>query len=108
MAQTLPLPSGPDDCPNRFEGGHLCARPEPHCDDHECDCGWRWPALEEVRILRLQPGDVVVCTPRRRLSSAEADEVFGQMRKAFPNHQVVVVDEADLSVMRADKTEATR
>jgi hypothetical protein len=57
--------------------------------------------LEEVRVLRLQPGDVVVCTLRRNASHAEFEEIHARLKERFPDNAVTIVSQdAELSVVR--------
>jgi hypothetical protein len=57
--------------------------------------------FEEVRVLRLQPGDVVVCTLRRNASHAEFEEIHARLKERFPDNAVTIVgQDAELSVVR--------
>lgn len=100
MAKTLP-PLGPDECPRRLDG-HLCARSGAHCDDHECNCGHRWASLPEVRVLRLQPDDVLVTVVNRHLSRECTATVAAQLKEEFPGHRVLITEHIELLVVRPE------
>lgn len=48
--------------------------------------------LPEVRILRLEPGDVLLLSARRRVSDAEVEAIGLQVRARFPDHEMVLLD----------------
>ncbi len=54
--------------------------------------------LPEARILRLQPGDVVVVTLEDRLTDAQHDLMLAGLQKAFPDNQVVIIERGDITV----------
>jgi hypothetical protein len=103
MAKTLP-PLGPDDCPLRSDS-HLCRRPGTHCDDHECECGHRWPALPGVRVLRLQPDDVLLLAFDQPTTPAVAVQARDQFNDWFPDHRTVVISQAELLVVRPEQAD---
>lgn len=61
------------------------------------------PAVDEVRILRLRPGDTVVVTLDRDhvLDDHEHAVLTERLQKRFPDHQVLVLSGAKLEVLRA-------
>jgi biotin synthase-like enzyme len=59
--------------------------------------------LDEIRVLRLQPGDVLVATPRRELDHTEVGELLAGMKAAFPGCEVRVVSGLTLDVVRAEE-----
>ena len=53
----------------------------------------RVPAeLPEVRILRLQPGDVLVLQCEKFLDREEAHYITQQLAARFPGHEAIVLD----------------
>ena len=53
----------------------------------------RVPAeLPEVRILRLQPGDVLVFSCEKFMDDAEVDRIRQQTAARFPGHEAIVLD----------------
>lgn len=58
------------------------------------------PELEGVRILRLEPGDVLVLRAERRVSVAEANQLRERMESVFPGHKSLVLDGVTLEVAR--------
>lgn len=80
--------------------------PETHTQEHAGSTIKGGPVdvaeeLEEVRVLRLQPGDVVVCTLRRDASHAEFEEIHARLKERFPDNAVTIVgQDAELSVVR--------
>ena len=93
--------AAPDGCTLRFDG-HLCARPGTHCDDHQCECGHRWPAPSGVQVLRLLPDDVLVLGFNKNVSAADADKAAAQLKSGFPDHRVLITNHVDLLVVRPD------
>ena len=39
----------------------------------------------------VKPGDVVVVRPKELISAREAKDTYNTVRKAFPDHQVVIL-----------------
>lgn len=59
--------------------------------------------VEEVRVVRLQPGDVIVLATSKRLSMADADDLRDRARAFFDGHRVVVLEDGvTLEVLRKD------
>jgi hypothetical protein len=60
--------------------------------------------LEEVRVLRVQPGDTIVITVDSALRQKEFDEVAARLKDRFPDNEVLVLGGApiELSVVRPD------
>lgn len=56
--------------------------------------------LEEVRILRLEPGDVLVLEAKQRVSQAEAEKLRERIESVFPGHKALIIDGATLVVAR--------
>lgn len=53
----------------------------------------RVPAeLPEVRILRLEPGDVLVLQCEKFLDREEASYITEQVAAYFPGHEAIVLD----------------
>jgi hypothetical protein len=50
-------------------------------------------ALQDLARLVIHSGDVVVLRSSRRLSQAGADRLHRRLAEAFPDHQVLVLDE---------------
>lgn len=61
------------------------------------------PDLEGVRIMRLEPGDVVLVEVEGRMPQDEADRVVHQLGEIWPENKVLVCDEGlRVRVARAD------
>jgi hypothetical protein len=58
--------------------------------------------VQEVTIVRVQPGDVIVLTTRRRITPDMARELRSQVQSVWPNNKVVVADDVDISIARTD------
>jgi hypothetical protein len=59
------------------------------------------PELESVRVLRLQPGDVVVVRLADRIDKHAAETIRNDLRPKFPDHEVLVLGpNADLEIVR--------
>lgn len=57
--------------------------------------------LKEVDILRLQPGDMLVIRAPMRLSDYAKKRIGEAIRKEFPEHKVLVLEEGlSLEVLR--------
>ncbi len=60
----------------------------------------------EVRILRLEPGDVLLITVPGRLSDAEFTALSSRMKAQFPDHPMGVLEGgATLDIVRQERTE---
>jgi hypothetical protein len=59
------------------------------------------PELPEVKVLRLQPGDILVAKVDDRVSQERAVSLRETLQTAFPGYEVVVVSGFDLEVARA-------
>lgn len=75
-----------------------------HDGGHVCHCGYRWGPMDlrEVRVLRLQPGDVVVLNFTDRVTGMERDETLTRLAGMFPDHRCIVTERAELAVVRPD------
>lgn len=70
--------------------------------------GQELPAVDEVRILRLRPGDTVVAYMAETLNDDEAERAWAMVKEAFPDNTVVVMEAgARLEVLRRDDDEVT-
>lgn len=59
--------------------------------------------VEEVRVVRLQPGDVIVLVTSKRLSLDAAEHMREHAQAFFDGHQVVVLEDGlTLEVLRED------
>lgn len=62
----------------------------------------------EVRVLRIQPGDVMIVRVHEDITDAEVAFLKEQMTKLFPGHKCMVfVEGMELSVAREKASEAT-
>lgn len=59
--------------------------------------------LEEARIVRLQPGDVVTVTLHYDTTEQERDVALSQLTALFPDNKVAVLEGAELAVVRAEE-----
>jgi hypothetical protein len=56
---------------------------------------------ESVRILRLQPGDVIVVRIADRIDKPAAEAIRDDLKPKFPDHEVLVLGpDADLEIVR--------
>ncbi len=51
------------------------------------------PDLEGIRVMRLQPGDVIVVETSGRLSKQQAEMAQHQLKAVWPEHEVLICDE---------------
>lgn len=63
--------------------------------------------LEEVRVLRLQPGDVIVVRIERPVTQVAADTLREKLEEAFPGHKGVILDGASMEVIRPEHPDGT-
>jgi hypothetical protein len=56
--------------------------------------------LTEATVLRLEPGDILVFTVDHSLSNEEHDFMLGLIKPQFPDHQCVILERAQLAVVR--------
>lgn len=64
--------------------------------------------IEEVRVMRLQPGDIVVARVGEGYNPAGVEAARYRLTQIFPGHQVLVVSGAELSVVRPDPLDGER
>jgi|SwirhisoilCB3_FD_contig_31_16943828_length_463_multi_3_in_0_out_0_2 DNA-binding NarL/FixJ family response regulator len=65
--------------------------------------GFQAVPFESAKVLRLQPGDIVVLRVRRELSDEELPDFTENVKRLFPDHKVVVLTGDDeLQVFRKD------
>jgi hypothetical protein len=58
---------------------------------------------ESVRILRLQPGDVVVVRLADRMDKHTAETIRNDLKPKFPDHEVLILGpNADLEIVDVD------
>jgi uncharacterized protein (DUF58 family) len=56
---------------------------------------------ESIRILRLQPGDVVVVRLADHIDKLTAEKIRDDLKPKFPDHEVLVLGpNADLEIVR--------
>jgi hypothetical protein len=61
------------------------------------------PGFESVRIMRLQPDDVIILQFKDYISSHQHKLVMARMKIVFPDHKAVIVDGgAEVSIARPD------
>jgi hypothetical protein len=58
--------------------------------------------FQEVRILRLEPDDIVVLAVKATLNARQVAAIRRRLREKFPNHGIMVLSGAELSVLRKD------
>ncbi len=51
------------------------------------------PELPQVRILRLEPGDILVLQHERRLDDLVMNRIREDVRERLPGHPVLVLDD---------------
>lgn len=65
--------------------------------------GFQAVPFESARVLRLQPGDIVVLRVRNELSEQQHADFMEHAKVLFPDHKVVVLTGDDeLQVFRKD------
>jgi hypothetical protein len=61
------------------------------------------PGFESVRIMRLQPGDVIVVQVRDAGNERDRDKFLARLERVFPEHKAIIVDNgAEISIARPD------
>lgn len=68
----------------------------PGCADLEL------PAVPDVQILRLAPGDTLVLNVDHPLDDQEFATLSAQLKEQFPGHRVAILENATLSVLRKE------
>lgn len=58
--------------------------------------------LEHVRVLRVQPGDVITLTTDAPVDHQAADRIRQRLSQAFPNNECIVISGGELSVARPE------
>jgi hypothetical protein len=80
--------------------------PDPSWPDQSPDAN-RLPddgvLLEEARIVRLQPGDVVTLRLHYQVDVIERERVLTRLEALFPDNKVGLLEQADLVVVRAEE-----
>jgi gentisate 1,2-dioxygenase len=61
----------------------------------------------DVRRLRLKAGDTIVLTPRIRITRQQAADLRASAQRQWPNHDVVVLDGLDITVVEPLDTPPT-
>jgi hypothetical protein len=94
-------------------GSRLEAMPSPYpprcrCGAYPPDaahmCESDGPEFESVRIMRLQPDDVIVVEVDYPVSAHDIDQFKARLEHTFPGHKAIVLDNgARLSVARPDE-----
>lgn len=57
--------------------------------------------IEEVRVVRLEPGDIICLMTPKMLTMEEADHLHNQAQAFFDDHRVVVLEDGlSLEVVR--------
>lgn len=57
--------------------------------------------IEEVRVVRLEPGDIICLSASKRLTMEEVDTIRNQAQAFFDSHRVVVLENGlSLEVVR--------
>lgn len=65
--------------------------------------GFQAVPFESTKILRLQPGDIVVLRVASDLSEREHQDTMDRAKVLFPDHEVLVLaHDADVQVLRKD------
>jgi hypothetical protein len=57
---------------------------------------------EEVRILRLEPGDEIVLRTTRRITREQANDIRKFAEERWPDHKITVLGDMEMEVVRAD------
>jgi hypothetical protein len=60
--------------------------------------------LVDATVLKIEPGDILVFTVDHPLSDAEHDFMMELIESQFPGHQCVVLEGAQLAVVRPAPT----
>lgn len=70
---------------------------------HMCTEPYSEPGFESVRVMRLQPGDVVVIEVNYPVSAKDIDQFKARLERTFPGHKAIVLDNgARLTITRPD------
>lgn len=65
------------------------------------------PHVEEVRVLRLQAGDVIVAKMDDYLSPEQVKAVSDKLEAMFPNHKVAICMGLTLEVARPEQSDGS-
>lgn len=60
--------------------------------------------LQEVRVLRLRPGDILVLKAPADTTQQMFAELSQRMREEFPEHRTLVIVGVDLDVLRGEES----
>lgn len=63
------------------------------------------PEIEEVRVLRLQPGDVIIARVANDTTAETAMGVRQNLEGAFPGYRVIVTAGIGIEVARPDQSD---
>lgn len=97
-SSVVPIPMDPDAL---AEAGRAAVRDFRGALDELTDrFGVEDPGSSGVRILRLEPDDVLVARAQSGLPDGAADHTKRQLEGTFPGHQVVVLEGIQLDVAR--------
>lgn len=65
-------------------------------------------AVEEVRALRIQPGDILIMRVPARLEEVALESIRTQLKEFFPSHKCLVLESGmELNVLCEKASEAT-
>jgi hypothetical protein len=63
--------------------------------------------IQEVRVLRVQPGDRLILTSPVRLTAPDVKRIREQFAGRYPDNEVILFDGgADLHILRKDEPDA--
>ena len=64
------------------------------------------PAVPDVQILRLRPGDTLVYRSLDRVSDEEYTDIAARLKKCFPDNLAILLENgAEITVLRAEDGE---
>lgn len=64
------------------------------------------PAVPDVQILRLRPGDTLVYRSLDRVSDEEYANIAARLKKCFPDNLAILLENgAEITVLRAEDGE---
>lgn len=58
--------------------------------------------VEEVKVVRLQPGDIIVCKTDDRVTTEGAARVQSALKRVFPDHEVLITSSCSIEVARPE------
>jgi hypothetical protein len=77
--------------------------PRPPDAAHMCEQNPDKYGFESVRVMRLQPGDIIALHVKDHLTQMARAILRDQLKRTFPDHETIIIDgDAQVTIVRPD------